>query len=213
MNFNHEKLIKMKTNVRNYLLTALLVVPVLFSSCDKGVIGISGDGEIVEATLDVRDFDGFVNNIAADIYVTQGDEFSVVIEAQENIIDNLNIDEVDNGIWTIKYYRMVRWAKDVKIYITMPELTKARINGSGDIVGENAFNGMDKLKLTIAGSGKINLEAYAEEVDLKIIGSGDIYLVGECDFLDCSISGSGGIHAFKMLAGEAGINVSGSGSN
>ena len=76
-------------------MTILVALPFLFTSCEQGIIGISGEGEIVQATLDVDDFDGFANNIAADIYVSQGDQYEVVMEAQENIIDNLNIDDID----------------------------------------------------------------------------------------------------------------------
>lgn len=203
----------MKTNVKNYLLIILVALPFLFTSCEDGFIGISGEGEVVQATLDVSDFEGFNNNIAADIYVSQGDDYEVVVEAQENIIDNLNIDDIDQGIWKIKYYRPVRWAKPVKIYVTLPYLTHARINGSGDIIGENVFTDIEKLDLTIAGSGKIDLEAYSEEVNIQILGSGDVYVTGECDILDCAISGSGSIHAFNMTAYEADVDVSGSGNS
>lgn len=203
----------MKTHVRNYLLTILVALPFLFSSCEQGLIGISGEGEVVQATLDVYDFDGFNNNIAADIYVSQGEDYEVIVEAQENIIDNINIDDIDQGIWKIKYYRPVRWSKPVKIYVTLPYLSHARINGSGDVIGETVFTDIEKLDLTIAGSGKMDLEAYSEEVSIRILGSGDVKLTGECDILDCAISGSGSIHAFSMMAYEADVDVSGSGDS
>ena len=203
----------MKTNVRNYLLSVLAILPFLLVSCEDGFLGgISGEGEIVEGTLDVDEFDGFDLGIAADVYVSQGDEFGVVMEAQQNIIDNINTDNVSNGIWKIKNYTWVRNSKSIKIFITLPELTKVSLSGSGDIVGETPFTDIDRLDVSISGSGKIDLETESSELFLKISGSGDIYLTGSTDLLDCSISGSGGIHAFDMITNRADIIVSGSGN-
>jgi len=202
----------MKTNVRNYLLAVIAVMPILLVSCEDGFFGsIGGEGELVQETLYVDDFDGFVSTISADVYVSQGDELEVVVEAQQNIIDNINTDWVRNGIWTIKYYHWVKRAKPVKIYITMPDLTKIGLSGSGEILGETKFTDIDELDLNISGSGKIDLEAETEETYIRISGSGDVYLTGYSDLLDCTISGSGGIHAFDFMVQRADIGISGSG--
>lgn len=202
----------MKTIVRKYLVAVLIVMPILLVSCEDGFLGgISGDGDLVTETLYVDDFDGFVSGIAADIYVSQGDELEVVIEAQQNIIDNLNIDVVRNGIWTIKNYHWVRNSKSIKIYITLPELTKVGLSGSGEIYGETIFDVSDNFDVSISGSGKIDLETYSEKMYVRISGSGDVYLAGSTDLLDCSISGSGGIHSYELEAKNAEISVSGSG--
>ena len=202
----------MKTNFRNLLLTTLVAMPFLFMSCEDGLIGISGEGEVVQESLDVDFFDGFILAIAADVYISQGEEQEVRIEAQQNIIDNLDIDGVRNGVWKIKNYRWVRNSKSIKIYITVPKLTEVGLSGSGDIIGETTFDGSDKLELSISGSGKIDLDVEYDELNLRISGSGDIYLSGSTDLLDCSISGSGGIHAYDMTARLVDISVSGSGN-
>lgn len=202
----------MKTNVRNYLLTILAVMPILLVSCEDGFFGgIVGEGEVVRTSLDVNDFDGFVSTIAADIYVSQGDEFEVVMEAQENIIENLNISWVRNGIWTIKYYHWVSHSKPVKFFITLPELTKVGLSGSGAILGETMFNASSRLNLSISGSGSIDLETENDEMNILISGSGDIYLAGKADYIDCSISGSGGVFAYDLATQRADVILSGSG--
>jgi len=202
----------MKTNVRNYLLAVVAVIPFLLVSCEDGFFGsISGEGEIVQETLYVDDFDGFVSTISADVYISQGDELEVVVEAQQNIIDNINTDWVRNGIWTIKYYHWVKRAKPVKIYITLPDLTKIGLSGSGEIFGETTFTDVGQLDLNISGSGKIDLDTEAEETYIRISGSGDVYLTGYTNLLDCAISGSGGIHAYGFIVQRADIGISGSG--
>jgi hypothetical protein len=202
----------MKTRVRNYVLAILAAFPFLLVSCEDGFFfGIVGEGEIVQATLDVAEFDGFVSTIAADVYVSQGDDFEVVMEAQENIIDNMDLDWVKNGTWTIKYFHWVKHSKPVKIYITVPELRKVSLSGSGEIKGETPFAINGKLEIKISGSGRIDIDAEADEMDVNISGSGDIYLAGYTDFLDCTISGSGGIFAYDLIAKTADVHISGSG--
>jgi len=202
----------MKTRVRNYLLAIIAAFPFLLVSCEGGFFfGIVGEGEVVQATLDVDEFDGFVSTIDADVYVSQGEDFEVVMEAQENIIDNMDLSWVRNGTWTIKYYHWVKHSRPVKIFITVPELYKVSLSGSGEILGETPIVTDGKLTLRISGSGRIDLEAEADEMDVSISGSGDIYLAGYTDYLDCSISGSGGIFAYEMLAKSADVHISGSG--
>ncbi len=203
----------MKTIVRNYFAAVLTILPFLLVSCEDGFFGgIDGEGDIVQATISVDDFDGFVSTIAADIYISQGDIFEVTMTAQQNIIENLDTDWVRDGIWTIKYNHWVRHTKPVKIYITVPELTKIGLSGSGEITGETPFVGLDRISLSISGSGKIDLDSESDEMDLSISGSGDMYLAGVTGMLDCSISGSGSVNAFDLVTDEGDIHISGSGN-
>lgn len=203
----------MKTIARIYVVVLITILPILFVSCEDGFMGgIVGHGDVVQANLYLDDFDGFVSTIAADIYLRQGEEMEVVMEAQRNIIDNLDLDRVKNGIWEIKYDHSVRQAKPVKIFITMPYLTKAGLSGSGEIIGESPFTGCDELELVISGSGKMNVEAECKNIFVNISGSGDMYLTGSTNNLDCAITGSGGIHAYEMVSQSAEVRVSGSGN-
>jgi hypothetical protein len=202
----------MKTKMWKMMLIALVTIPMALVSChDDLMIGISGHGEIVEETIQVNEFTGFVSTIAADIYLKQGDTQEVVIVAQQNIIDNIDIDWFDNGVWTIGYRDIVRYAKPVKIYITVPDLTKAVISGSGNVTGLTPFVGLDRLRLLISGSGSMDLDVEANQVDAAVSGSGNIQLAGNTDKVELLISGSGSFRAADMVTGRADITISGSG--
>jgi hypothetical protein len=202
----------MKTRKFYFLAVALATLTLTTPSCtDDYIEGIEGQGEIVESTVFPEDFDGIVSSIAATIYLTQGEKQEVVIQAQENIIENILLD-VRNGIWTIEYDRWVRWAKPVKIFITMPDLTKAGITGSGAIIGETRFEGLTNLDLMISGSGNIDLDSDSEAIDLSISGAGRYNLAGKTEKLDILVSGSGSIDAFDLETIEAKVTISGSGN-
>lgn len=175
--------------------------------------GIIGRGAIETRTLVMDDFTGFKNAIAADIYISQGDEQKVIIEAQENIIDILSLDRVESGFWTIKYDDLdfVGRIKPVKIYITVPSLDKLEISGSGDVRGETSFTDLDELDLVVSGSGNIFLDLESESLELNVSGSGDIRLTGKAQIMNANISGSGNIKAFDLLSNRVNCRISGGG--
>ncbi len=172
--------------------------------------GISGEGSSVRESLEVADFEAFSLNIPATLYVRQGNRQEVEIEAQQNIIDNV-LTEVQGGQWKIKYDRPVRRAQNVTIWITVPHLTAAHISGSGEVLGEGMFSGLDAMEVSISGSGNINMGLEAKSLESSISGSGDIVLRGETDTHTIHISGSGDVSAFDMHAQDVDIHISGSG--
>lgn len=193
------------------LLLALLFIPALFISCENNFLpGIVGEGDRVENTIIMDEFDGFVNTVAADIYLTYGDDQEVLIVGQQNIIDLIELD-VRNGIWKIKYDQWVRRADPVEIFITIPKLTKIGITGSGNVETTNNFANHRDIEIDISGSGDIDLETDARDIDVSVSGSGYIDLYGTAKNLDVRISGSGDIRARQLETDKADIAISGSG--
>ena len=195
------------------MIAATAIIPMALVSCqDEWMIGIRGQGEIVEQAINPDNFNGLVSDISADIYLSQGVEQKVVIEAQQNIIDNIDLSRVDQGIWTIRYHEPVRYSKPVKIYITIPALTKAGINGSGEITGLTPFTGLNQLKLFISGSGGMDLNSSSSELNATINGSGDLTLAGQTDQVNLVVTGSGSFHGIDLVTRRADMTISGSGS-
>lgn len=172
--------------------------------------GIKGEGPKVTKTLNVSSFDGFTVAISGNVYLKQGNTQSVTIEAQQNIIDNI-LTDVSDKHWKIKFDKNVRNHDGVKIWITIPTLTKAYISGSGDITGENKFTGVGNLITGVSGSGDIKLEVEAKSIDGKISGSGNVKLGGSANNLAIAISGSGDFYADALSVKDATVSISGSG--
>ena len=172
--------------------------------------GVRGEGPNVEKSLKLDDFSGIKLTMAADVFLTQGDQQSVKIVGQQNIIDLIETNVKDN-VWKIKPSENVRNYDNLKIYITIPHLSYAKISGSGDIVSEGGFKNCKDLDLGISGSGGLKLDVDASNVHVGISGSGDIELSGQTSSLGLHISGSGDIDAMGMSCNDADIHISGSG--
>ena len=100
--------------------------------------------------------------------------------------------------------------KDLEIYITIPSFKKLGIAGSGSIIGEDAFNNLSNVAVSIAGSGDIEVEGSADNLDISIAGSGDVNLkdlkVSSCEV---SIAGSGDCEIH--VASDLKVSIAGSG--
>lgn len=184
---------------------------VIASSCSKDDDGIVGQGATVTRDISLPDFNEIELNISADVYLTQGNEQSIRIDAEQNIIDNIII-KVVRDKWNIDFFERVWRHDDIRIYIAIPEITDLEINSSGDIHGRGTIN-TNNLKLDINGSGDVELDVDANSVYNNVDRSGDIKLSGTTHNLNIKINGSGDVKAFSLMAYACVIDVNGSGDS
>jgi hypothetical protein len=170
---------------------------------------VNGNGPIVSVDLDMPTIDGVHLAMSGQVFITQGSEQSIRIEAKQNIIDELELN-VNNGLWVIDTDRCVRDVDDFKVFITMADINELSLSGSGDIVGENFFE-VNDIILRIVGSGDMDLGLNADDIEADITGSGNMILEGSGDSLDTRISGSGDVRAFNLEVNRAKFDITGSG--
>ena len=145
------------------------------------------------------------------VYLTQGDNESVVVEGDEAALAQLDT-MVENG--SLKFEQKtrdhVRLMGKVKAYVTTREIRALAISGAGDIRAEALRAG--DVKLAIAGSGDIRIaQLTAAKVEASIGGSGNITVAGKADSIQGSIGGSGDLRAGRLEVGDAKVSVAGSG--
>lgn len=166
------------------------------------------------------------------LYLKQGDVQSLQLEGDKDDLNTIET-EVVNGQLRVKVedHRWFNWnfKNDVNVYITVPKIDEISLGGSGKVVGNTKIqsNDMrlsvsgsgnmeldvvsDALKLDVSGSGKMNLNVNANSIDQHISGSGGITLTGNAKDADLDISGSGKLEATELDAGSYDISISGSG--
>ena len=161
----------------------------------------------------IGDIDGVELHSSFDVILIEGTPSNVKIEAEENIIQYIDL-HVENGVLNIRTENNVwlRTNKKVKIYVTAPSFNRIENTGSGDIVSETRISNESKLHIDVSGSGNLKLDVDAPEVEAEVTGSGDITLSGETKKFRGECSRSGDIRAMSLMAEEANVQVSGSGS-
>lgn len=194
--------------------TALLFIVITFalSSCiiDGWENGISGNGNVIEESRDISGFTGVHVSTGIDVYLTQGNDFNVRVEADENLIEVI-LTELEGDMLVVKTDRVnIRNAKSKKVFVTLPELSQLKISSAGDCEGQTAFR-CDDLRLSVSSAGDLSLDVEARSINIDISSSGDARLTGSADELDVSLSSAGDLHAFDLIAGIVKVNVSSAG--
>lgn len=193
---------------------AYLVVASLFlmSSCviDGGKPGISGNGKVVEESRDIQGFTGIKVSSGIDVLLSQGNEFQVVVEADENLLDVI-VTELEGHMLVVDVDRyQIRNAKARMVHITMPEIEEIHVSSAGDCIGKTPIVSKN-LRLNVSSAGDLNLEVDADRIYLDISSSGDVELKGETGMLEANLSSAGDLDAFDLDAVRVHVEVSSAG--
>ncbi len=186
-----------------------LIVPVLFTSCQK----INGKGDVISESRTVTGYHGIGLSTDASVYLTSGDEYSLEVLAQENLMPYIQT-VIENGILVIKFKNGVHMGhhEPISVYITAPGISSLAVSGSGKIDVTNDWMG-SSMELTISGSGDIRLGyVTCNTLRATISGSGNISAQGgTAGYEDLTISGSGNIDIRSILSQTTDADISGSG--
>lgn len=170
---------------------------------------VKGEGDVVQKTINVSEFNGVHLTISGDIILKQGPQH-VEISAQPNLIDHLKT-EVKNGVWHVGFDKNIRTSKDIKFFVTVPDLTEVSLSGSGAIRSDGTFRNINDLSIRLSGSGEIDFETEASTLSVEISGSGEVELAGRSGMTEIAIGGSGDVDAYELHSGQVKVRISGSG--
>ncbi len=165
----------------------------------------------------VTGFHGVSVSGSIELFLTQGNEESVVISADDTNIRDKVITEVDNGILRIYLERknkiQIDWPNKNKIraYVSVKDIDYLSSSGSGKLHMEGNIKA-DKLKVDISGSGNVEGTVTTKEFSLGISGSADADLSGTAEKSEFHISGSGNIKSYDFSTQYCNASISGSGN-
>ena len=203
---------QMKKAVKIVLIIAVISVLAIFAASCKWTIGlVRGSGDIETEERDVSGFHKVYLEGIGNLIITQGDEESLVIEADDNIILLIKTDVFSHRL-TIGFkrgYNFIPISK-IKYHLTVIDLDEIFLSGAGDIDCDNFST--DKLEFEISGVGDIDFNINAERVETTSSGAGDITLSGKVDSQEIDISGVGKYDAEELESRECSISLSGAGS-
>lgn len=170
---------------------------------------VYGNNNIVKKERQTGTFNSVRVSSGIDVYLSQGDKESVVVEADENLHEYI-VTENKGGILNVYSSANIREAAMKRVYVTMREIKSVMTTSAGDIIGETPVKS-DFIELSASSAGNIKLEVSAREVKVGISSSGDVTLSGETDFLRASLSSAGDLNAYNLKAKEADISASSAG--
>lgn len=148
---------------------------------------------------------------ACNVYLSQGSEFQVVVEASERLLNYVNT-SVKGGVLYINTDKIKHIKKHEyhKVFVTMPSIKAIEVKGAADMFTENMIQASD-LSVKVTGAGDLHLETQCESLDCVVQGAGDVFLSGKTHKLITDVGGAGDLKAYKMQVNDAEVKVHGSG--
>lgn len=170
---------------------------------------IDGQGAIVSETRSLGNFNSIDNFIFADILITQGSLEDVIIEAQQNILDQLNTVVASDEL-RLTVDRCIDIDEAIKVHITIPDIRSLMLTGVGDFIAQNEFDLTD-LSVTLTGVGDFNLQGTTTNFDISMVGAGDVKAFAlNADICDINLTGTGDAEVF--VKDELDVTITGTGS-
>lgn len=204
------------------LLCAMTMFATMGCTSERGT-GLIGSkklsGKTATQNREAKGFDKIYVEGCPTVYYTQSSKVSVVVEADEAIIDDietivtgntLSISYNSNSHGGIVFFGNT--ANAMKVYVTSPDITGIMLSGSGDFISEKKID-TDNLDIQLKGSGDINIgSVICDNISTSLVGSGDID-VKNADALKASIElvGSGDLDMGLANARNTDIMLKGSG--
>jgi hypothetical protein len=190
-----------------------IVIAILsISACTHGQIRktVYGNNKVVTKEREAENFDGIMVSTGIDVYLKQGNNEAISVEADENLHEYI-MTVVKNGVLHVYTDVNIRKAERKRVYVTMKDIKSIKTSSAGDVIGETPLK-TDRLLLTASSAGDIKLEVEAEEIKVNISSSGDITLSGKAEMLEADLSSAGDLNAYNLNVREADISVSSAGN-
>jgi Putative auto-transporter adhesin, head GIN domain len=171
--------------------------------------GLKGSGAVKTETRAVSGFTQIEIATTGDGTIAQTGADSLTIEAEDNLLPHLT-STVANGRLTIGADARLRPTRPVRYTITVKDLSRLDLLGSGDFTATGIHAGAITVHLSGAGNVKMSGRAESEEISLTgagnydasslatraatvaITGAGDA-IVNATDTLDATVTGAGNV--------------------
>ena len=187
------------------------LVACTLTACNvAGLGGLRGSGIIRAETRDIRNFGQVVVSGDARVSITQGDRPSLVVEADDNLLEYVR-SEVDDFALRLGFAGTVGGyapTQPLTFRLTAPRLRGLELDGAGAIEATNI--NAPRLVVEINGSGRVRLTGRVDEQFVTLNGSGSYDAAGtESETARVRINGSGAALVWARDTLTARLNGSG----
>lgn len=189
---------------------------ILLSSCGLDInigdfnSGIKGSGIVAKDTRNVsEDFTIISASEGLEVYVTQADDFSITVEADDNVIDLIGTD-ISNGKLRIHTTKNIGNATK-KVYVSLPKVSEINSSSGSFVKTENTIN-TGRLSIDSSSGSIVKAEVDVDNLDVESSSGASLTLFGDVGNSEIDASSGSNINAKKLKTKYCDASAS-SGSN
>ncbi|MFB9294675.1 head GIN domain-containing protein [Persicitalea jodogahamensis] len=168
---------------------------------------LRGNGVIKSENRSIREVRAVKVNKGIDLYIRQGDNEKLTLEADENLLKYF-VSDVSNGTLTLTIDKTFVQAKTLKAYLTVRSLERLESSGGSDVYSEGVLRA-EKMICQASGGSDVRLELDVKNMTINTSGGADAYLKGLASQLQVSASGGSDIKARDLRADVVKATASG----
>lgn len=204
---------------RSFIYLVLVTVLLTSMSCMAinlpQISGVRGSGEMKTESRDVSGFTRLALGSIGELTLVQGEDESLVIEAEDNILPLITSvvrdDTLFIGLDEAGLNRVIP-TKDIKYTLTMKEITGLEVSGAADITTQTVTSGELEIESSGAGTMKIG-NLTANQLKVEVSGAGNVEIEsGVVPVQEIHLSGAGSYDSSGVESREAKVDISGAGS-
>lgn len=161
--------------------------------------GVKGNGNV---TIEDREANESFSTIKAteglDVYLTQGEETSIAVEADENLHE-LILTDIENGVLKIHTQQNIGRASSKKVYVSFKDISSIISTSGSDVYSENTIKA-DELELKSTSGSDMKLEVDTNILNCKSTSGSDLKLSGKTKKLIAEATSGSDIKAGNLEA-------------
>jgi hypothetical protein len=167
---------------------------------------------VVAEEREVSGFDSVLLSGVGQVIITQGDEESLTIETDDNLMRHIE-SNVRNGTLELGLARntIPIPTKSIIFRVSVDDLTGLTSSGAGSFEIEELDT--DRLSVTLSGAGDIGINSLsATDLAVTISGAGNVDLAGQVERQEIELKGFGNYNARDLESQTASVRISGAGN-
>jgi len=181
-------------------LIILSIIALILSSCIMNINnGEKGNGNVVTEERDVTEnFTEVRGSAGLDVYLTQGEENKILVEADENLLQYISTD-IENGKLHVTTSEDIGRSKAKKVYVTFTELNNIEASSGADVIGNSLIKSQN-LSLRSSSGADLNVEVFSQDLVIKSSSGSEVQVSGKASSLKADASSGSTIDAENLLA-------------
>ncbi len=188
------------TTLSKIIVTTLLSL--LLFSCNFDMnfgVGVSGNGNVrIQDRALNESFNAIEASHGLDVFLTQGNDEGIVVEADENLLQLIKT-EVKNNVLHIYAEKNIGQATSKKIMVNFKGISKVSSSSGSDVVATNTITS-DYLELNTSSGSDMKLTINTQNLNCNASSGSDLLLSGKTDKLTANASSGSDIRAADLIA-------------
>jgi hypothetical protein len=194
------------TTLTKIIVTTLLSM--LFLSCnfEANFGSVNGTGNVVSDERNIsEEFTAIKTSRGLDVFLTQGDDTILIVEADENLHDIIKT-EVENGTLIITASENIGRADSKKVRLTFKNISKIKTTSGSDVYSTNTLN-IDDLEISSTSGSDVDLSVNTENLICKSTSGSQISLRGKTNSLNAKATSGSNIKAEDLIASSSHVSA------